>query len=151
MRITSPAFGDHQLIPSLYTCDGSGFNPPLHFSDIPLEAETLVMIMDDPDVPKELKPDGVFDHWVVFNIDPTIREFPENETPPGIESVNSAGNNTYAAACPPQSSHRYFFKLYALDVQLELEYEEATKKAVEEAMQGHIISYAELIGIYQRL
>src|ERR1700722_2227426 len=83
MKITSPAFISNTSIPIKYTCDGEGINPPLEFSGVPSKAKSLVMVMDDPDVPKQLYPSGVFDHWVVYNIDPTVTSIKENSTPPG--------------------------------------------------------------------
>jgi Raf kinase inhibitor-like YbhB/YbcL family protein len=106
--------------------------------------------MDDPDVPKNLKADGMFDHWVVYNIDPSAGFIAENATPPGEVGLNTAGQNVYYGACPPDRQHRYFFKLYALNAKLTLKPNEATKAAVEKAMDGHIIDKAQLIGLYER-
>ena len=151
MRITSPAFTDQESIPATYTCDGENVNPPLEFHEIPSDAETLVMLMDDPDVPTSLKPDGMWDHWVVYNIDPAITGFAENATPPGDIGKNSGGTLDYYGSCPPDREHRYFFKLFALDTKLEFENpNEVTKQMVIDAMQGHIIEQAELIGLYNR-
>lgn len=151
MQITSAAFEHNQSMPSTYTCDGEGVNPPLHFSDVPAAAKSLVLLMDDPDVPKDLKPDGMWDHWVIYNIEPTVTDIAENSTPPGIVGVNSGNTQAYYGACPPDRQHRYFFKLYALDSTLTLDPENATKQAVEEAMEGHVIEKAELIGLYERV
>ncbi len=149
MKITSPAFENNQPIDSKYSCDGEGVNPPLEFHDIPQDAKSLVLIMEDPDVPKNLKPDGMFDHWVVFNMPSTTTSVTENSTPPGVVGKNGAGQNGYAAACPPDRQHRYFFKLFALDSMLMLD-EAADKKAVVDAMEGHVKASAELIGLYNR-
>ena len=129
MNIISPAFSEGEEIPKIYTCDGNNINPPLEFSEVPENAKSLVLIMDDPDVPRNLKPDGIFDHWVVFNIPPEITKIDENSKPLGIVGKNSAGQSEYTGPCPPDRKHRYFFKLYALDSLLELD-ERATKKEV---------------------
>ncbi len=153
MRITSSAFEDGALIPSLYTCDGNRtLSPALSFTDVPEDTVSLVLIMDDPDVPKALRPDGVFDHWVLFNIPPETRGIPEGGTV-GIAGANGRGEPAYAGPCPPPeyepSEHRYFFKLYALDSTLSFS-EGVTKKEVEQAMEGHILQQAQLVGRYQR-
>ncbi len=151
MQITSPAFANQQVIPQKYTCDGENSNPALHFLDVPHEAKSLVLLMEDPDVPKELKSDGMFDHWVVYNIDPTVKEIAENATPPGEQGLNSAGKHAYSAPCPPDREHRYFFKLYALDTMLSFDNPtQVTKQMVEEKMKGHILDQAELVGLYKR-
>lgn len=151
MKISSPAFANNQRIPQKYTCDGKDINPSLAFSDIPENAKSLVLIVDDPDAPM-----GTFVHWVVFNIDPSISEVLENSVPKGgIEGVTSRGNLGWVSPCPPASrgepsgTHRYIFKLYALDAMLNLS-SNADKKVIEQAMQKHIIDKAELIGLYSR-
>lgn len=150
MNITSPAFLNNKEIPKVYSCDGENINPPLEFSDIPQNAKSLVLIMDDPDVPKNLKRDGMFDHWIVFNIPPEIRSIDEDSEPLGIVGQNSAGQSSYTGPCPPDRKHRYFFKLFALDSLLSLN-SQATKKDVEKAMEGHILEKAELMGVYERV
>ena len=149
MNITSPAFEHNGSIPSKYTCDGANISPPLVFSDVPEGAKGLALLMDDPDVPKSIRPDGMWDHWVVFNIDPATTEIPEGQNPAGTLGVNTGGNTAYGGPCPPDREHRYFFKLYALDTELTLS-TGATKAQVEQAMQGHIIDQAELMGRYNR-
>ena len=108
--------------------------------------------MDDPDVPKALKPDGVFDHWVMFNIPASVTEIPASGSV-GLAGVNGAGKNAYTGPCPPAqyepSEHRYFFRLYALDAMLSLS-EGASKQDVLRAMQGHILEEAQLVGKYKR-
>jgi len=150
MTITSSAFTDHQSIPSQYTCDGQSINPPLAFSGVSEKAKSLVLLMDDPDVPKSLLPSGVFDHWVIYNIDPGVTQIPENSTPPGAEGLNGAGQEKYYGPCPPDREHRYFFKLYALSCTLSLP-EGATKKEVEQAMREHILSETQLMGRYEKI
>jgi hypothetical protein len=105
--------------------------------------------MDDPDVPKTLRADGMFDHWVVFNIPPTTVHIAEDSTPPGSEGKNTAGKSRYYPPCPPDRQHRYFFKLFALDVLLKVSVG-SSKKEVEDAMQGHVLEKCELIGLYEK-
>ena len=150
MKLTSPAFEHQGKIPSQYTCDGANINPPLTISDVPTQAKSLALIVDDPDVPKRLRQDGMWDHWIVFNMSPKLTEVKEGEEPQGIHGLGTSGNLDYFGPCPPDREHRYFFKLYALDSQLNLS-EKATKQQVEKAMQGHILAQAELMGRYQRL
>lgn len=149
MKLTSSAFKEKGIIPSLYTCEGKNINPPLEFQGVPAAAKSLVLIMDDPDVPRTLRPDGMYDHWVVFNIPPATKSIPEHAKPPGIQGMNTAGKSQYIGPCPPDREHRYFFKLYALDTLLQL-FATATKKEVEAAMKGHILAHAELMGKYEK-
>lgn len=150
MKLSSPAFEHGGKIPSRYTCDGDNINPPLIFASIPPETRSLALIMDDPDVPKRLRADGMWDHWIIFNLPPNLTEIPEATEPPGIHGLGTSGNLAYFGPCPPDREHRYFFKLYALDQELPLT-EKATKKEVEQAMSGHILAQAELIGRYERI
>ncbi|NTV44171.1 MAG: YbhB/YbcL family Raf kinase inhibitor-like protein [Candidatus Yonathbacteria bacterium] len=149
MEITSPAFVHNTHIPTLYTCDGKDSNPPLVFSNIPEHAISLVLIMDDPDVPKELREDGVWDHWIVFDMPPDTREIEEGTEPEGIHGIGTSNNLKYHGPCPPDREHRYIFTLYALDTMLGLP-EGATKREVLEAMEGHVIEKAVFIGRYER-
>jgi Raf kinase inhibitor-like YbhB/YbcL family protein len=149
MILTSGAFQHTGMIPRLYTCDGSNINPPLAISDIPPNTQSLVLIMDDPDVPKYIRPNGIWDHWVVFNIPPSTTVIEAGKEPNGRRGIGSGNNIKYYGPCPPEGEHRYFFKLYALDSMLELP-EKATKSEVESAMQGHILDKTELMGIYGR-
>lgn len=152
LTLTSSAFENGASIPSRFTCDGVQVSPPLSISGVPEDAKSLVLIMDDPDVPKALKPDGIFDHWVLFNIPTETREILEGGSV-GVSGANGAGKNAYASPCPPPqyepSQHRYFFKLYALDAELLLS-AGASKAEVESAMQGHIMAHTELMGVYKR-
>ena len=150
MDIKSSAFAVGGVIPIKYTCEGDNVNMPLEFSDVPGEAKSLVMLMDDPDVPKNLKPDGMFDHWVIYNMPPETRSILENSEPPGLEGKHGAGNQGYTGPCPPDREHRYFFKLYALDAMLDIP-AGPTKADVEAAMQGHILDQAELMARYTKL
>ena len=149
MRVTSSAFENNQAIPGLYSCDGQNVNPPLSFLDVPSSAVSLVLIMEDPDVPQNIRPDRLFVHWVVFNVQTTAAGFNQDQAPPGILGNNSAGKAAYTGPCPPKGEHRYFFKLYALDIMLNLS-QGATKEQVVAAMQGHILAQAELLGRFER-
>lgn len=142
LTLTSPAFENTESIPAKYTCDGENINPGLEITDIPAEAVSLLLIMDDPDAPM-----GTFTHWVVWNI-PTDMQIDENSTP-GIEGNNSAGQASYIGPCPPSGTHRYFFKIYALDIELDLE-NGAERSLVEDAMNGHVLAHGELMGTYSR-
>ena len=130
------------MIPKKYTCQGEDINPLLKIEGIPQETVSLVLINDDPDAPG-----GTWDHWIVINIAPT-QTIAENSVP-GTQGKNSWGRNDYGGPCPPSGTHRYFFKLYALDTQLNLS-EGASKKEVENAIKGHILEQTELIGLYEK-
>ncbi|MCJ7793709.1 YbhB/YbcL family Raf kinase inhibitor-like protein [Candidatus Bathyarchaeota archaeon] len=143
LSIKSPAFEHGKLIPKKYSCDGQDINPPLTIEGIPKEAKTLVLAVDDPDAPS-----GTFDHWIVWNIPASASKIGEN-TVPGTEGMNSARQQGYMGPCPPSGTHRYFFKVYALDTELSLGIS-SRKKDVEKAMQGHILAKGELVGLYRR-
>jgi len=146
--ITSSAFSNGASIPSKYTCDAQNPpNPPLQFSGVPANAKSLVLIMNDPDVPKNLVPSGVFDHWMIWDIAPDSKGIKEGDTAQGLNGTGKAG---YFGPCPPDREHRYFFRLYALDVKLGGA-KIANRKDLEDAMKGHIIDQAELIGLYNRV
>ena len=161
--LTSPDFGSGGSIPSKFTCDGEQLNPALSVSGVPEGAKSLVLIMDDPDVPKQLRPDCIFDHWILFNL-PALPSgqaggrqvflVERGKVPEGaVVGSNSTGKSTYIGPCPPReyepSRHRYFFRLYVLDAMLPLE-TGATKAEVLKAMKGHVIGEAELMGTYKR-
>ncbi|MBD3282190.1 MAG: YbhB/YbcL family Raf kinase inhibitor-like protein, partial [Candidatus Portnoybacteria bacterium] len=134
MKIQSKAFESNKNIPSKYTCDGEKINPPLEIDNVPEEAKSLVLIMDDPDAPSK-----TWLHWLVWNVDPRIKEISENSKPKeGIEGGNDSGSIGYTPPCPPSGSHRYFFRLYALDARLDLD-QSANRKDIEDAMSDHII------------
>lgn len=144
MKLTSPAFQDNGKIPDKYTCKGEDINPELKIEGLPEKTKTLALIMDDPDAPR-----GTWDHWILFNVQPTAK-IAENSVPPGaVQGKNSWGKNEYGGPCPPSGTHRYVFKLYALDSPLDLD-EKATKQDVENAMEGHIIAQAKLTGLYSK-
>ena len=144
MRITSPAFSDGQTIPSKYTCDGSDLIPPLDFDDVPPHAVTLALVMDDADAPG-----GTWDHWVIWNMPPQQHHVAEGKAPQGVVGRNSWKKNSWGGPCPPDREHRYDFRVYALDCQLDLP-SSATKKELERAMEGHILEQARLTGRYDR-
>jgi len=145
MKIVSPAFQNNETIPKRYTCDGENINPPLYFEDLPQGTKSLVLIVDDPDAPM-----GTFLHWLVFNIPSETKLIEENSIPQGAKlGKNDFGKNSYGGPCPPYGQHRYFFKLYALDATLDLE-NGVTLSEIKSAMRNHILSEAELIGLYQR-
>ena len=144
MKIESSAFAHEGDIPSKYTCDGENVSPPLSISDVPKEAVSLALISDDPDAPG-----GNWVHWTVWNIDPAMGEIKEGEAPEGVEGMTSFGTNGYGGPCPPSGSHRYFFKLYALDTRLDLN-SEADVGELENAIEGHVMEQAELLGRYTR-
>ncbi len=148
--LSSPAFEENGVIPAKYTCDGDRlFSVPLIITDTPEEAASLVLFMDDPDIPKGRLPGDVFQHWIVYDMPPTTKAFGNGGTPPGKEGKNSAGKNSYTGPCPPDGEHRYFFRLYALDSMLELP-EAASREEVESAMGGHVIAEAQLMGRYTK-
>ncbi|MAF59631.1 MAG: YbhB/YbcL family Raf kinase inhibitor-like protein [Candidatus Pacebacteria bacterium] len=149
LKLKSSAFEEGGSIPSKYTCDGENTNPPLSISGVTKEAKSLVLIMDDPDVPRYIREDGMWDHWIVFNIPTSITEISEGEEPEGIHGEGTSGNMKYHGPCPPDKEHRYIFQLYALDTELDLR-EGAGKEVVKSAMKGHILKKAELIGVYNR-
>ncbi len=145
MEISSSAFANNENIPAKYTCDGDNINPPLTFSNVPENTKSLVLINDDPDAPN-----GTWIHWTVWNIDPTTSEVAENSIPNnGSEGMTSFGFRHYGGPCPPSGTHRYFFKLYALDKTIELD-TGATAADLEINMDGHVLEKAEFIGLYSR-
>jgi Raf kinase inhibitor-like YbhB/YbcL family protein len=150
MKLTSSAFDHEGSIPKQYTCDGEGISPPLYITDIPAETKSLALIMDDPDVPKSIRKDGIWDHWVVFNIPASTTYIAEAEEPSGTPGKGTANNTGYYGPCPPDREHRYFFNIYALDTLLELP-GGSTKNQLLEAMNGHVLAKAILIGRYKKV
>ncbi|RMD57906.1 YbhB/YbcL family Raf kinase inhibitor-like protein [Candidatus Woesearchaeota archaeon] len=141
MKLTSKAFKDGEPIPEKYTCEGDDSFPPLEISDVPENTESFALIVDDPDAPM-----GTWDHLVCWNIPKETRII---ESPKGILGKNSWGRTDWGGPCPPSGTHRYYFKLYALDSALNLP-EGSEKSELLEAMKGHIIEKAELVGKYKR-
>jgi len=145
LKISSTAFTPNGSIPSKYTCDGADVNPPLAIENVPTEAKALVLIVDDPDAPV-----GTWVHWVMWNINPSTKEIKENSVPQdAVQGMTDFRKQKYGGPCPPSGTHRYFFKLYAIDSTLPLR-PNSTKPVVEGAMKGHILAKAELIGLYAR-
>jgi Raf kinase inhibitor-like YbhB/YbcL family protein len=145
VTLSSPAFGSGGAIPAKHTCDGTDINPPLEIGPVPAGTASLALIMDDPDAPA-----GTWVHWVLWNIPPQTREIRENSVPSGAsQGSNDWKRNSYGGPCPPSGTHRYFFKLYALDAPLKLG--PATgKPELVRAMQGHILGQGELMGTYRK-
>ena len=147
LKISSPAFADRGKMPAKYSCDGEGLNPPLTFSNVPPKAQSLALIVEDPDIPEQFKaqiPSGVFDHWLIWDIAADSKGFAEGGEKGGI---NAGGRPGFFPACPPDKSHRYFFKLFALDKKL-TGVDIKNKADLEAAMAGHVIQQAEMIGMY---
>ncbi|MBX9805326.1 MAG: YbhB/YbcL family Raf kinase inhibitor-like protein [Alphaproteobacteria bacterium] len=151
LTLKSPAFQANASIPGQYTCDGANTSPALKWDGIPAGTKSLALLVDDPDVPKHLRADGMWDHWLLFNIPTSVSGLVENSlgVPGAVQGKNTGGKLGYTGPCPPDRQHRYFFKLYALDVVLNLP-EGASKAEVEAAMKGHILEQAELVGVYDR-
>ncbi len=145
MKIISSVFKDGGNIPAKYTCSGEGINPPLQWSQVPVNTKSLVLIVDDPDAPS-----GVFSHWVLWNIPAHISELKENSVPINSEiGVGSNGENKYVSPCPPSGIHHYRFKLFALDSELFLP---ASSRQIhlEQAMGGHILDQTMVVGLFKK-
>lgn len=153
MTITSSAFAHNQAIPKLYTCEGRDISPPLAWSGIPANARSLVLIVDDPDAPDPAAPKMTWVHWVIYNLPTNSTGLPEGtqSLPAGaLEGMTDSGHTGYGGPCPPIGVHRYFHKLYALDVFLP-DLNQPSKKRLEQAMKGHVLAEAQLMGIYRKL
>lgn len=145
LQIGSPAFKHNEFIPKKFTCDGDDVNPPILVENVPSDTKSLAFIVDDPDAPV-----GIWVHWVLWNIDPHISEIKENSIPKGAQQgMNDFRKHDYGGPCPPSGTHRYFFKLYALDTMLNIS-SNSKKNDLEKAMKGHILEKAEIIGLYKR-
>ena len=150
MELTSSAFDESGMIPSKYTCDGADVSPPLKWESLPNGTKSLALICDDPDAPV-----GTWVHWVYYDIPAQTKDLPENVTRDerpasgGIQGINDFRRIGYGGPCPPGGTHRYFFKLYALDTLLNLS-PGATKNQVLKAIENHIIDHVQLMGKYRR-
>ena len=150
VKLHSPVFQDGGLIPSRYTCDGANVSPPLQWSDVPPNTKSIAIIVDDPDAPGK-----TWVHWVLYDLPASQNQVGESvklnpsDTSAGKVGVNDFGQLAYGGPCPPQGTHRYFFKIYALEVETALK-NGSTKDEVERAMQGHILGQGELMAKYQR-
>lgn len=145
MIIRSTAFENNQVIPDKYGCKGENINPPLSVSEVPSAAVSLVLIVEDPDAPAK-----IWVHWLLWNIDPQNSLISEGQIPQGsIQGTNDSGKIGWLGPCPPSGTHRYFFKVYALDTTLDL-IENSSRMELEECIKGHVIAVSELIGIYSK-
>ncbi len=154
LTISSKAFRQNGKIPALYTCDGDDLSPPLSWSGLPAGTKSLALIVDDPDAPDPAAPKMTWVHWVLYNIPPQSDGLPEGasngDLPKGtLEGLNGWKRTRFGGPCPPIGRHRYFHKLYALDLVLP-NMRRPTKAELERAMQGHVLAHAELVGTYQR-
>ncbi len=154
MRIKSSVFEESTEIPTKYTCEGENCSPPLSWEDVPETTKSLVLIVDDPDAPDPKDPKMTWDHWLLYNIDPKSKGLKENvglhELPKDtLRGTTSWKNQQYGGPCPPIGRHRYFHKLYALNVVLP-DLNKPTSDQLRQAMAGHVIDEAVLIGTYQK-
>jgi Raf kinase inhibitor-like YbhB/YbcL family protein len=154
LTITSEAFLHQGDIPAHYTCDGADVSPPLAWSGLPEGSQSLALIVDDPDAPDPAAPRMTWVHWVLYNIPPSATGLPEAVTddelfPGTLSGLNDWNRTGYGGPCPPIGRHRYFHKLYALDITLP-DLGQPTKQELKTAMEGHILGRAELIGGYRR-
>ncbi len=142
LAVQSEVFANNGHIPPKYTCEGENVNPPLEISDIPEETKSIAIIMEDPDAPA-----GDFTHWLLWNVSPT-EEIAEN-TNQGISGMNDFGKTGYGGPCPPSGAHHYYFRVFALDKELNITAGES-KAAMLEAMNGHILATGELMGRFKK-
>ena len=154
LKLTSTAFAHDGAIPKIHTCQGQDVSPPLAWSGVPANAKSLVLIVDDPDAPDPAAPKMTWVHWVLYNIAPSATGLPQGispkELPAGtLQGVSDFQRTGYGGPCPPVGRHRYFHKLYALDVVLP-DLKKPRKQDVEKAMKGHVVEQAVLIGTYQK-
>jgi hypothetical protein len=152
--LTSPAFADGGPIPRIHTCQGRDVSVPLAWSSLPAGTRSLALIVDDPDAPDPSAPKMTWVHWVLYNLPPSATGLPQavgpDKLPKGTaEGVNDWGRTGYGGPCPPVGRHRYFFKLYALDVTLP-DLGRPNKAKLEKAMKGHVLGKTELVGTYQK-
>lgn len=145
LKITSPEFENMGYIPKRYTCDGENISPPLHISNAPEETKSFVLIVDDPDAINM-----TWDHWIVFNIDKDTKRINEGEVPKSAtQGLNDFEQYDYTGPCPPDTVHRYFFKLYAIDTILHLD-ADIKKDELIELIKDNIVDHSELVGLYKR-
>jgi hypothetical protein len=153
MRFSSAAFSAGGAIPAKHTCQGPNLSPALAIADIPAGTKSLALIVDDPDAPDPAAPQMTWVHWVLYNISPKTQALPEGvasrDLPGSLDGVNDWKVTGYRGPCPPIGKHRYFHKLYALDVVLP-DLHKPSKAALEKAMRGHILAKAEWMGLYQK-
>jgi len=152
MKITSPAFSESGSIPKRYTCEGQNISPPLEWSGVPAATKSLALIVDDPDAPDPAAPRTIWVHWLLYNLPASCSGLPESvqSLPTGtLEGCNDWQRVGYGGPCPPIGRHRYVHTLYALDQMLE-GLEKPNRKTLEQAMKGHILAQAQLVGTYQK-
>ena len=154
MKVTSPDFENQGAIPKKFTCDGEDISPALAWSNIPEGTKSFALIVDDPDAPDPANPRMTWVHWVMYNIPATVSSLAEGvidkDLPKGtLQGLNDWEKTGYGGPCPPIGKHRYFHKLYALDIVLP-DLKQPTKAKLEKVMEGHVLSKAELVGLYQR-
>ena len=144
MKITSSAFQEGGNIPPKFTCDSADTSPPLQIAEVPSGAKSLALVVDDPDAPS-----GLFTHWMVWNISPQTGTLEEGSTPTGVQGANDFGKSGYGGPCPPSGTHRYYFKIFALDRELDLP-PGAKRSRLDAAMKGHVVAQGQLMGRYAR-
>jgi Raf kinase inhibitor-like YbhB/YbcL family protein len=144
MKITSSAFQEGGNIPSKFTCDGADSSPSLQISEVPSGAKSVALIVDDPDAPS-----GLFTHWTVWNISAQNSTIAEGSTPKGTQGTNDFGKSGYGGPCPPSGTHRYYFRIFALDRELDLA-SGAKRSQLDAAMKGHVVAQGMLMGRYSR-
>jgi Raf kinase inhibitor-like YbhB/YbcL family protein len=145
MTVLSPAFQAGGKIPDQFTCKGSNINPALQFDGIPAGTKSLALVVDDPDAPE-----GLFSHWLLWNLDPTTTQIAEKSVPNGaVQGSNDFGKPGYSGPCPPSGTHRYFFRLFALDQKLNLK-SGAKRHEVDKAIAGHVLGRGEIMGRYSK-
>jgi Raf kinase inhibitor-like YbhB/YbcL family protein len=154
LMIESPAFEHEQSIPARFTCDGEDISPGLHWRGVPAATQTLALLVEDPDAPDPLAPQTIFTHWIVYNLPPDSTGLDENVAEGGLPRGARFGKNDFertrwGGPCPPVGEHRYYFKLYALDSPLPTA-RPFTRAALLDALEGHVIAYAELKGTYRK-
>jgi Raf kinase inhibitor-like YbhB/YbcL family protein len=144
MKITSSAFQEGGNIPSKFTCDGGDRSPPLQIAEIPSSAKSLALIVDDPDAPS-----GLFTHWIVWNISPQTNGIAEGSAPKGVQGTSDFAKSGYGGPCPPSGTHRYYFKVFALDRELNLP-SDSKRNQLDAAIKGHVVAQGELMGRYAK-
>lgn len=151
MRISSNAFASGHEVPTKYTCQGQNALPPLEIADVPGGAKSLAIIVDDPDAPDPAAPQTTWVHWVIYNIAAHTKSIPEaaKGLPGALDGINDWKVTGFRGPCPPIGKHRYYFKLYALDVTLP-DLHKPTKATLEKAMHGHVLAEAQWMGVYQK-
>jgi Raf kinase inhibitor-like YbhB/YbcL family protein len=144
-KLSSPAFQDSGLIPQKFTCQGDNLSPELNWSEAPANTQSFALIMDDPDAPG-----GTFTHWVLFDVPADTKQLAEGAPPIGVGGNNGLSQTGYLGPCPPSGIHRYYFRLYALDVPSLNLTEGASRSEVENAMKNHIIGSADTMSRYEQ-